>query len=39
MRSASAIHYLESVGFNNLVNLTGGIDAWAREVDDEMEIY
>jgi adenylyltransferase/sulfurtransferase len=39
MRSASAIQYLETEGFTNLINLTGGIDAWAREVDDEMEIY
>ena len=39
MRSASAIHFAEGEGFTNLINLTGGIDAWAREIDDEMEIY
>jgi adenylyltransferase/sulfurtransferase len=39
MRSASAIHFAEAEGFDNLINLTGGIDAWAREVDPSMEIY
>lgn len=39
MRSASAIHFVEGEGFTNLINLTGGIDAWARQIDDEMEIY
>lgn len=39
MRSASAIRFVEGEGFSNLINLTGGIDAWAREIDDEMEIY
>lgn len=39
MRSASAIKYLEQQGFKNLLNLEGGIDAWAREIDEEMERY
>jgi adenylyltransferase/sulfurtransferase len=39
MRSASAIQYLKGEGFENLINLTGGIDAWAKEVDGEMEVY
>jgi adenylyltransferase/sulfurtransferase len=26
-------------GFTNLYNLEGGIDAWAREIDEEMERY
>lgn len=39
MRSASAIQFVQAEGFDNLINLTGGIDAWAREVDREMEIY
>ena len=39
MRSASAIQFLETEGFTNLINLSGGIDAWAREVDPKMEVY
>lgn len=40
MRSQRAIEYLSRVhGFNNLVNLSGGIDAWAREVDPKMPKY
>jgi sulfur-carrier protein adenylyltransferase/sulfurtransferase len=40
MRSASVIQYLEqSHGFENLYNLTGGIDAWAREIDLGMVRY
>jgi adenylyltransferase/sulfurtransferase len=39
MRSASAIKFLEQHGFNNLLNLEGGIHAWAIEIDDQMERY
>ena len=39
-RSANAIAFLEqNIGFNNLYNLTGGIIAWAKEIDTNMEIY
>lgn len=39
-RSASVINYLSSShGFGNLYNLEGGIDAWAEEVEPEMERY
>lgn len=39
-RSANAIHYLESnFGFTNLYNLTGGILAWADEIDESMPKY
>lgn len=39
-RSANAISFLEQhYGFNNLFNLTGGILAWAAEVDLQMEQY
>ncbi len=38
-RSASVIRSLQEKGYPNLYNLTGGIDAWAREVDEEMEMY
>lgn len=39
MRSASVIQFLASQGFTRLYNLEGGIDAWAEEVDPEMERY
>jgi sulfur-carrier protein adenylyltransferase/sulfurtransferase len=39
MRSAHVIRSLQQQGFTNLYNLSGGIDAWAREVDTEMEMY
>lgn len=39
MRSMQVAMYLESQGFSNMVNLTGGIDAWAIEVAPEMSRY
>jgi sulfur-carrier protein adenylyltransferase/sulfurtransferase len=40
MRSAHAIKTLEKMdNFDNLINLEGGIDEWAREIDLEMERY
>ncbi len=39
-RSASVIQILQSrYGFNNLYNLTGGIHAWAEEIDPKLAIY
>ena len=39
-RSASVIEYLsQNHGFTNLQNLTGGINAWANEIDETMAIY
>lgn len=39
MRSARAQGYLKSQGFTNVLNLAGGIDAWARTVDPAMPRY
>ena len=40
IRSASAIKYLEvEHAYSNLINLSGGIDAWAKTVDTAMERY
>ncbi|MES2731114.1 MAG: molybdopterin-synthase adenylyltransferase MoeB [Bacteroidota bacterium] len=39
MRSAHVIRQLQQQGYINLHNLAGGIDSWAREVDEEMEKY
>jgi adenylyltransferase/sulfurtransferase len=38
-RSARAVRILEKAGFNNVFNLRGGINAWAREVDPDMYQY
>ena len=39
-RSAQAIQFLsQRFGFTNLINLKGGIHAWAEEVDPEMPVY
>ena len=39
MRSQHAIGFLESAGFQNLHNLSGGIDAWSTEVDSTVPRY
>src|SRR5262249_31803377 len=38
-RSARAVQFLRSRGFANAVNLSGGIDAWARQIDPAMRTY
>ena len=38
-RSAVAIMQLEPYGFTNLYNLSGGILAWAEEIDPGMQVY
>ena len=39
IRSRSVAAYLASNSFNNVTNLTGGIDAWAKYVDPSMATY
>ena len=39
MRSARVANYLEQVGFDRVINLAGGIHAWACEVDSDMPTY
>lgn len=39
VRSLSAVEFLKSNGFANVKNLTGGIEAWAREIDPGMTRY
>lgn len=38
-RSSRAIQFLESVGFNNLKNLKGGINSWSLEIDSNVPVY
>jgi adenylyltransferase/sulfurtransferase len=39
LRSARAIEFLSGQGFENLLNLEGGLDAWREEVDPTMRKY
>ena len=39
IRSRQVAMYLEYQGFSNVINLAGGLDAWAREVDINMATY
>ncbi|MHA7880132.1 MAG: rhodanese-like domain-containing protein [Saccharospirillum sp.] len=39
MRSLQVAHFLEQQGFSDVSNLNGGVDAWAREVDETMPTY
>lgn len=38
-RSAKAIELLQEQGFDNLVNLIGGISAWQKQIDPSMDAY
>ena len=39
LRSMKVARYFESIGFTNLINLKGGIDAWAKTIDNSMTLY
>jgi rhodanese-related sulfurtransferase len=39
MRSMHVLQYLEAKGFENVVNLKGGIHAWATDVDQNVTKY
>ena len=39
VRSAAVAEYLRGLGFANVRNLAGGLDAWARSVDPSMRRY
>jgi rhodanese-related sulfurtransferase len=38
-RSMQVAYYLENAGFSDIINLDGGLDAWARMVDPTMPQY
>ena len=39
IRSRSVAKFLEGLGFTNLINLRGGLDAWARDTDTQLATY
>ncbi len=39
VRSFHVARFLEHNGFTRVINLAGGMDAWAREVDSTMPTY
>jgi len=39
IRSRSVGRYLEQAGFSNIINLSGGVDEWAKTVDNQMATY
>jgi rhodanese-related sulfurtransferase len=39
VRSFHVARFLEHNSFTNVINLTGGVDAWAKEVDRAMPTY
>ena len=39
IRSRQVARYLDYQGFSNVINLDGGVEAWAREVDLDMPTY
>jgi rhodanese-related sulfurtransferase len=39
VRSRQVIWFLQQQSLGNLVNLEGGVDAWARSVDADMPVY
>lgn len=38
-RSADVVEFLHSRGFEKALNLAGGINAWARDIDPELPVY
>ena len=38
-RSAKAVELMQEYGFKNVVNLNGGITAWAEQIDQSMPVY
>ena len=39
VRSAQAVHFLNSMGFKKAKNLKGGIKAWTQQIDNSLQAY
>lgn len=39
IRSRQVARFLDYQGFDNVINLAGGVEAWARDVDRNMATY
>lgn len=39
IRSRQMGYYMEQAGFTDIVNLDGGVEQWARDVDNSMKRY
>ncbi len=39
IRSRQVALYLEHMGYKDVINLAGGVEAWARDVDSSMPTY
>lgn len=39
IRSRQVAYYLESQGFNDVINLEGGVERWAQDVEPTMRRY
>lgn len=39
IRSRSVVQYMEQQGFTHVINLSGGLAAWAHDVDPDMPTY
>jgi len=39
IRSRQVAYYLEHEGFDKIINLEGGVEAWARDIDPTMQRY
>ena len=39
MRSLDAAYLLQQLGFKSVLSVVGGIDRWAREIDQDMQRY
>ncbi len=39
MRSQHVAHYLDEQGYRHVMNLIGGMNSWAMNVDDSVSVY
>jgi len=39
IRSRMVARHLENAGFTDVINLAGGVDGWAKDVDPEIAVY